>query len=125
MTKLGIISTYQRLLYTSAVKKDFYKSSRSFASSPGSGAQEGQAGVGNEISKTTEGSSKENTTTAEEGRGGNETFTTMAQQNENLQTSNLHRSDHEKSFDFKTGHIGGTPIQQIHVDKLKSNLEDA
>ena len=90
MTKLGIISTYQRLLYTSAVKKDFYKSSRSFASSPGSGAQEGQAGVGNEISKTTEGSSKENTTTAEEGRGGNETFTTMAQQNENFQTSNSH-----------------------------------
>ena len=127
MTKLGIISTYQRLLYTSAVKKDFYKSSRSFASSPGSGAQEGQAGDRNEISKTTgtEEGSKGNDTTAEEGRGGNETFTTMAQQKENLQTSNLHQSDNEKSFDFKTGHIGGTPIQQIHVDKLKSNLEDA
>jgi len=56
MTKIGIITTYQRILYSSAVKRDLYTSSKPFSSNPS-----GNEGVKKSQKETVKNEEKEKT----------------------------------------------------------------
>ena len=56
MTKIGIITTYQRILYSSAVKRDLYTSSKPFSSNPS-----GNEGVKKSQRETVKNEEKEKT----------------------------------------------------------------